>query len=159
MTKKEYAIRFFNQLFLIFGITIAILSLFCLIVGDKMQNTSTLFDMGYAGLSLETIFQIFLSSFFITIINTLVFSDLLPLSISKTNRTVILLTLVFGTIFIFIHLFKWFPTHVLMNWLLFALSFVVSSFISIYFTYTTEKAEDRNMEIALKELKEKLNQN
>ncbi len=157
MNKKEYFSKFLNQMFLIFGITIVILSLFCLIIGEKAQHVSTLFDMGYSGLSIETIFQILLVSFLITIINTLVYSDLLKLYISKTKRTIILLSFVFGIIFIFIHLFKWFPTDILMNWLLFALCFVISSAISIYITYTTEKTDDKNMEIALKELKEKLN--
>ncbi len=158
MEKKEYISKFFNQMFLIFGITITILSLFCLLIGEKAQHISTLFDMGYSGLSIETIFQILLVSFFITLINTLVYSDILSLYISKTKRTIILLGFVFGIIFIFIHLFKWFPTDILMNWLLFALCFVISSIISIYITFTTEKADDRNMEIALKELKEKLNE-
>ncbi len=158
MEKKEYILKFLNQMFLIFGITIAILSLSCLIVGEKAQHMSTLFDMGYNGLSLETIFQILLASFFITVINTIVYSDLLTIYISKTKRNVIMLSLIFGMVFIFIHLFKWFPTNVLMNWLMFALSFVVSSFISIFITFTAEKTDDRNMELALKELKEKLNQ-
>ncbi len=157
MNKKDYIIKFLNQMFLIFGITIAILSIFCLVIGEKAQHISTLFDMGYSGLSLETIFQIFLTSFFITLINIIVFSDLLKLYISKTKRTIILLCFVFGVIFIFIHLFKWFPTDVLMNWLLFGLCFVVSSFISIYITFTSEKADDKSMELALKELKEKIN--
>ncbi len=144
-------------MFLIFGITITILSLLCLVIGEKAQHVSTLFDMGFSGLSMETIFQVLLTSFFITLINTLIFSDLLKLYISKTKRTIILLCFVFGIMFIFIHLFRWFPTDILMNWLLFALCFVVSSFISIYITFTTEKTDDKNMEIALKELKEKLN--
>ncbi len=157
MDKKDYIIKFLNQMFLIFGITITILSLLCLVIGEKAQHVSTLFDMGYSGLSRETIFQVLLTSFFITLINTLVFSDLLKLYISKTKRTIILLCFVFGIMFIFIHLFRWFPTDILMNWLLFALCFVVSSFISIYITFTTEKTDDKNMEKALKELKEKLN--
>ncbi len=157
MNKKDYIIKFLNQMFLIFGITITILSLLCLVIGEKAKHVSTLFDMGYSGLSMETIFQVLLTSFFITLINTLVFSDLLKLYISKTKRTIILLCFVFGIMFIFIHLFRWFPTDILMNWLLFALCFVLSSFISIYITFTTEKTDDKNMEIALKELKEKLN--
>ncbi len=158
MSKKEYVIKFLNQMFLIFGITITILSLFCLVIGEKVQHASTLFNMGYSGLSLETIFQVLLASLLISAINTVIFSDLLKLYISKTKRTVILLSLVFGIIFIFIHSFKWFPTDIFMNWLLFALCFAISSFISIYITYTMEKTDDRNMEIALKELKEKLNE-
>ncbi len=159
MSKKEYIFQFLNKMFSIFGITIVVLSLFCLIIGEKVQHVSTLFDMGYAGLSLETIFQILLASFFITAINTLVFSDLLKLYISKTKRIVILVSFVFATIFIFIHLFKWFPTDILMTWLLFGLCFIISSAISIYITFITEKTDDKNMEIALKEFKEKLNEN
>ncbi len=157
MNKKDYIFKFLNQMFLIFGITIVVLSLLCLVIGEKVQHVSTLFDMGYSGLSLETIFQILLASFFITLINTLVFSDLLKLYISKTKRTVILLSFVFGIIFIFIHLFKWFPTDLLMTWLIFALCFFVSSFVSIYITFTTEKTDDKNMERALKEFKQRLN--
>ncbi len=159
MSKKDFVVKFLNQMFLIFGITIMILSLFCLVIGEKAQHISTLFDMGYSGLSMETIFQILLTSFFITLINTIVFSDLLKLYISKTKRIIILLCFIFGIIFIFTHLFKWFPTDILMNWLLFALCFVLSSIVSIYITFTAEKTDDKNMAIALKELKEKLNEN
>ncbi len=159
INKKEAVLKFINQMFLVFGITIVILSLFCLIIGEKAQHVSTLFNMGYMGLSIETIFQMLLASFLITGINTLVYSDLLQLYISKTTRTIVLFTFIFGIIFVFIHLFKWFPTDVLMNWLLFALCFIASSFIAIYITFTTEKADDKNMELALKEFKEKLNDN
>ncbi len=157
MDKKEYIFKFLNQMFLIFGITVVVLSLFCLFIGEKVQHISPLFDMGYTGISLETIFQILLTSFLITLINTLIFSDLLKIYITKTKRILIFLSFIFGIIFIFIHLFKWFPTNLLITWLVFALCFIISSLISIYITFTNEKAEDMNMEIALKELKEKLN--
>ncbi len=159
MDKKDYVFKFLNKMFSIFGLTIVVLSLFCLFIGEKVQHVSTLFDMGYAGLSIETIFQLLLVSFIITTINTLVFSDLLKLYISKTKRIVILVSFVFATIFIFIHLFKWFPTDLLITWLLFALCFVISSSISIFITFTTEKTDDKNMEIALKQLKEQLKDN
>ncbi len=156
MGKKDYILRFINQMFLIFGVTIIVLCLACLFIDEKIQSVSTLFDMGFNGISLETIFQILLASFFITLFNTIIFSDIIKIYISKTKRTVLLLSFIFLIIFTFIHLFKWFPTDILMTWLIFALCFVLSSFISLYIIFTNEKTDDKNMEIALKNLKEKL---
>lgn len=159
MEKKNWLLDFFMQVFLIFGIAITLLSILCLIFGDKMQNASTLFVMGNKGLSIETIFQLLLASFCVTLLTKLVISDFIKNNLSKTSRLTIFISLISGVSIIFIHLFRWFPRGVVHVWLIFAICVLIASVTSIYISFKQESVQNKNMAKALDKLKDELNRN
>ncbi len=156
MGKKEIVFNFLSQMFFIFGTTIVGLSIVSLLIGEKVQYVSTLFVMGYVGLTFETIFQLLLSSFFIVSINKLIFSNLIKSFSSRTSRTLFLLVSILVIVIIFTHLFKWLPRDVLNLWLIFLFILVLVSIIAVWVTYKIEKKDDKNMEHALKNFQNKL---
>ncbi len=156
MRRKEYIVDFINHMFMIFSILVISLSICSLIIGGKIKDYSSLFEMGHQGLSIETIFQILLSSFIITAFRGLIYSELIKNTVSRTKRASILAFFIFVLIVVFVHQFRWFPKDAILVWILFALSFIMSTMLGIYLTFLSEKKYNRNMTKALEQLQKRI---
>lgn len=158
MEKKRTIFDYMGQVFMIFGITMVVLNIFCILFGESAKDYSQMFSLGNQGLSVQTALQFFLVSICITTLRFLFFTDLLLKRMSILWRTVLMVIAVVIVIGVFIVVCGWFPVNMWMPWLLFFLSFGVSFGISMAVTIWKERIENRKMAEALERLKEEENQ-
>lgn len=154
MEEKKTIFDYIGQVFLIFGITIGILNIFCLLFGDNAKEISTLFSLGSDGLSVGTAFQFFLVSVCIVIAKFIFFTDVCIKKMSLAMRAVCMVSAVLIIIAVFIWICGWFPVNMWQPWFMFILCFGISFGISVAVTGFKERLENRKMEEALDRLKQ-----
>ncbi len=156
MEKKPDFLDFLAQVFLLYGITVLIMNLFCLLFGEAAREYSTIFSMGSKGIGIPTMMQ-FLLAIGLTVTLRFIFTtDLLIRKMSLRARIVLLFASVFVMILAFSFLFGWFPADDPMAWLMFILSFAVSCTISTLIAAVREKCENQKLKKALEKMKEEL---
>lgn len=154
MEKKLSVFDYLSQLFMIFGITIALLNLFCLLFGEDAMGYSTIFQLGSKGLSVVTMLQFLLAIGVIITLRFLFMTDWLIRKMPLTARIILLFACALLTILAFILLCGWFPVNEPMAWLMFFISFTVSCTISTLISCLREKQENKKLAEALQKLKE-----
>ena len=154
MNNKPTIFDYLSQVFMIFGITVLLLNIFCLIFGGSAKDFSTIFSLGNSGLSVKTTLQ-FLLAIAITIVFRFLFmTDLLIEKMSMTVRIIAMFIAVFLNIVVFIIMCKWFPVNDPKAWTMFLVSFAVSCTVSTAISICREKYENRQLSEALQKLKE-----
>lgn len=156
MEKEKTIFDYISQVFVIFGATVLILNMFCLLFGKDAKELSTLFSLGNQGLSVATMLQFLAMSVFITVWRFLFFTDKVIRNLSLSLRTAGMFTAVVLTIIMFVLLFGWFPLDDWKAWLGFAVSFVISVAMSLGLSTLKEKTEEEKMAKALERLKEEM---
>lgn len=156
MEKEKTVFDYASQVFVIFGATLLILNIFCLLFGENAKEFSTMFALGDRGLSVATMLQFLLMSVFIVWWRFLFFTDKIIKNMSLTIRTVGMFVTIVLTIIVFVLLFGWFPVDHWQAWLGFAISFLVSVALSLGISMLKEKAENEKMEKALERLKKEI---
>ncbi|MBQ8626038.1 MAG: hypothetical protein IJ419_07750 [Agathobacter sp.] len=154
MKRKDDVFRYLGQILIIFGLSVVILSILSYLVGDSAKSISTMFALGNQGLGLPTLAQFFLLSVLITTLRFILFSDGLISRIPLTVRTFLMFFLIILLIALFVWLFGWFPVDMLEAWGYFFICFAACSFISTYIMIIKTDSENKQMEEALKKLKE-----
>lgn len=154
MEKRKTIFDYLAQILMIFGLTMLIMNIFCLAVGDSAREFSAMFALGSRGLPVETAFQFLCVSALITGLRFLFFTDTFIRRMSLWLRTVCMLTAVILVIAVFIAVFHWFPVNMWLPWAMFFLCFAVSFVCSWLVTVIREKHENQKMEEALQKLKE-----
>ena len=154
MEKEKTIFDYISQVFVIFGATVLILNVFCLLFGKDAKEVSALFSLGNQGLSVATMLQFLAMSVFITVWRFLFFTDKVIKNLSLSLRTAGMFTAVVLTIIVFVLLFSWFPLGDWKAWLGFGFSFVISVGISLGLSTLKEKTEEEKMARALERLKE-----
>ncbi|MCH5348245.1 MAG: hypothetical protein J1E40_02885 [Oscillospiraceae bacterium] len=158
MNNKPTIFDYLSQVFMIFGISILILNIFCLIFGESANDFSTIFSLGSSGLSVKTMLQ-FLLAIAITIVFRFLFmSDLLINKMSITARIIAMFVAAFLNIMVFVILCDWFPINDPIAWTMFLVSFAVSCTVSTAISICKEKYENRQLSEALQKLKEEENE-
>lgn len=158
MNNKPTIFDYLSQVFMIFGISILILNIFCLIFGESAKDFSTIFSLGSSGLSVKTMLQ-FLLAIAITIVFRFLFmSDLLINKMSITARIIAMFVAAFLNIMVFVILCDWFPINDPIAWTMFLVSFAVSCTVSTAISICKEKYENRQLSEALQKLKEEENE-
>ena len=154
MDNKPTILDYLSQVFMIFGITVLALNVFCLLFGNSAQDFSAIFSLGGAGLSVRTMLQ-FLLAIAITIVLRYVFmTDLIIKKMPLAARIIAVFAAAFLNIVIFIVLCGWFPLDNLTAWIMFLISFAISCAASTAISTFKEKTENRILEEALNRLKE-----
>ncbi|MCH5196228.1 MAG: hypothetical protein J1F28_05915, partial [Oscillospiraceae bacterium] len=111
MDKKPTVFDYLSQVFLIFGITVLLLNIFCLIFGEIARDFSAIFALGSWGLSVETMLQ-FLLAIAITITFRFIFmTDLIIKKMPIPARIIMLFAASFLNIVVFIIVCGWFPVN------------------------------------------------
>jgi len=154
MEERKTVFDYLGQIFTIFGITVAILNVFCVLFGEDAKEISTMFSLGDNGLSVSIMAQFFLVSVITVTLRFLFFTDVIIKDMSLTARTICMVMLVLVTIAAFIIFFEWFPVNMWQPWVMFFICFSISFIFSILVTMIKEKAENKKMEEALKRIKE-----
>ena len=154
MDNKPTILDYLSQVFMIFGITVLALNVFCLLFGNSAQDFSAIFSLGGAGLSVKTMLQ-FLLAIAVTIVLRYVFmTDLIIKKMPLAARIIAVFAAAFLNIVIFIVLCGWFPLDNLTAWIMFLISFAISCAASTAISTFKEKTENRILEEALNRLKE-----
>lgn len=156
MEERKNIFDFLEQVFIQFGITMAILCILCRLFGESARGISTMFRMGKEGIGLDTMFQFFLANGLITIAKMVFFTDVLIKNGSIVVRTIGMLGSVIGIIAVFAAGFGWFPVNMWEPWVMFFLCLGICFAVSTGVVYCREKLENRKMEEALKYLQNKL---
>lgn len=107
---------------------------------------------------MEIMGQFLLTSFLVTCMQYLFFSEKVFRHMSGNKRAVGMLLSVLGITSLEIWIFGWFPIDMWEPWVYFFLSFLISTGISICVMYLKIKAENRRLEEGLERMKEKWNE-
>lgn len=154
MDKKFSVLKFFSQVFTLYGVTTLVLNIFCVVFGRSAWGISTIFSLGKSGVGVETSLEFLAAVFLINGWKLLITTDFLIKKMSLSARIILLFAGAFGIIFAFIILFGWFPIDMPIAWIMFILCFVVSCTVSTLISVLAERQENRRLEEALKRYKE-----
>ena len=154
MDNKPTILDYLSQVFMIFGIAVLTLNIFCLLFGDSAQEISAIFTLGSVGLSVTTMLQ-FLLAIGITILFRFVFmTDILIKKMPLAARIITMFAAAFLNIMVFVILCGWFPVDNLMAWIMFLISFAISCAVCTAVSLFKEKMENHKLAEALNRLKE-----
>lgn len=154
MEKKKTIFDYVGQVLMIYGITILILNVFCVVFGENAKEVSTLFAMGSNGVSVSASFQFLLVSIVVVALRFLLFTDSIIKNMSLPVRTGSMYVAIILIILIMNWLFGWFPADMWQAWLGFILSFVVCSVVSTITVLVKDKLENDKMQDALNKFKQ-----
>ena len=155
MDKKPTIFDYLSQVFMIFGITVLLLNIFCLIFGEAAKEISAIFALGSEGLSVKIMLQ-FLLAIAITIVLRAVFmTDLIIKRMPLSARIIVLFAASLLNIMVFIIVCGWVPVDNLLAWVMFIVSFAISCAASALISILAERTENKRLEEALNKLKEK----
>lgn len=145
---------YIGQVFIIFGITIGILNVFCLLFGEDAQEYSNMFSLGKEGIAIDTMLQFLLVSICTVSLRVLFFTEILIKNMTVPFRTVAMLASEIAVIILFIIVCGWFPTDFWIAWMMFFLCFGVCFIVSLTVSVLKERMENKQMEEALERLKQ-----
>lgn len=154
MEKKKTIFDYMAQVMAIFGFTMLVLNLFCLIFGSSAQGFSAIFALGTQGIPTKIAFQFLCITALIAGMRFLFFTDICIKRMAIWLRTVCMLTAVILIMILFIVAFRWFPVDQWQPWAMFFICFGIC-FTGSYLTMALkEKLENKQLEEALQRLKE-----
>ena len=154
MDKRSTLFDYLTQIFLGFGISVGILEALAVLFGDKLADFSSMFSLGSKGISAATAFQ-FLSVIFIIVTLRFIFmTDILIKELTLTTRMILFFSGAFAVTVLFILIFGWFPANDPLSWLMFVISITVKSVVSTMISSAAEKQENKQLEEALRKIKE-----
>ena len=153
MEEKKTVFSYLANIFMIFGVTVLIISVLTVLCGEEAKEVSTIFALGGKGIPVVTILQFFLTSVLTATINMILFSDGLIRKVPLWCRTVFMLLAEVIMVVIFVAAFGWFPMDMWEPWVMFFASFLVCFGVSVGVTVLKEKMENRKMEAALERIR------
>lgn len=154
MDKKLNIFDYFTQTFMIYGITVVLLNIFCLLFGEGAREYSSIFAIGREGLSIVTMLQ-FLLAIAITVALRFVFmTDYIIKKMPLPLRIILMFAAVFVLIVAFVAVCGWFPVNEPKAWLMFIVCFVVSCAASTLISSLRDKQENKKLEKAIEKYKE-----
>lgn len=153
MEERKTIFDYIGQVFMIFGFTMLILSVFCLLFGESAKGYSTMFALGKEGICVGTMLQFLLAAVFTVTLRWLFFTDVLIKNMAVFLRAVGMVLSELCVIIVLILLFGWFPVDQWLPWLMFFVSFGICFVVSVTVTAFKERLENRRMEEALERLR------
>lgn len=154
MKEKRTIWDYLAQVMIVFGFSMLVMNVFCLIFGESAKDFSPLFGLGNQGIPVLIAFQFLCVSALNVGVRFVFFTDILIKKMPIWLRTICILTAILIIIAAFIIVFHWFPVNMWQPWTMFFVCFGVSSLGSYLVMTVKEKAENRQMEEALRRLKE-----
>lgn len=153
MEERKTIFDYIGQVFMIFGITIGIINIFCLLFGDEAQGYSTMFALGHTGIPTATIMQFFLTAVFTVSLRFVFFTETFIKKMSVPYRALCMVLSEVAVIFLFILTCGWFPVDEWLPWVTFFISFAICFVCSVAVTTVRERMENKRMKEALERLK------
>lgn len=156
MIKRSTIFDWLASVMIIFGISVLSLCLICSLVGEDARGYSTMFAMGSAGITIQTLLQYFGISALITAFRWVYFTDVFIKKLNIATRSILMFACVIAAVGIFAGVFGWFPVNQALPWIMFLGSFSVCAAIGVGVSVLKERNENRKMQDALERLKEKV---
>lgn len=153
MEERKTIFDYLGQVFTIYGISIALMCVFCVLFGDGAKDFSSLFALGKEGLSTATMAQFLVISVCIVGIRFLFFTDVIIKKMSLTLRTIWMVISAILVAAAFIIICDWFPIDMWKPWVMFLICFGICFIVSMSITILKERMENKKMEEALERLK------
>lgn len=153
MDKRVSILGYLSQVFMIYGITVGLLNLFCLLFGESAKGFSSIFSLGSDGLSVTTMLQFLLAIALIVTLRFVFMTDLLIRKMPLAVRVIAMFAGALTIILAFIFVCGWFPADEPMAWLMFILCFAVSCTVSTFISILAEKQENKKLAEALQRYK------
>ena len=155
MEEKKTIFDYLAQVMIIFGFTMLVINIFCLVIGNAAKDVSAIFELGNQGITVGITFQFFCISVLITGVRFVFFTDVIIQKMPIWLRTIFMLGFIVIIIAVFIIIFNWFPVSMWQPWVMFFVCFGLSFLGSFLVITVKEKVENKHMEEALRRLKEK----
>ncbi len=159
MEERKRLPDYLAEIFIVFGVTLAVIAVMCAAVGDEAREASTMFELGKRGIPLHTVAEYFFSSVCVTILRIVFFSDVLFRRRSVAKRTVGMLASVIALIGLCAYHFGWFPVDEPECWGIFLVCFGICFAVSAAASTIKERLENKKLESGLQSLKEKKYEN
>ena len=156
--KGQYITGFLLEFAKIFTLIVIVMSFTGKIVANyypDVQNISSLFALGSAGLPYSVIFQLADLAIILTIFSRLLFSSFLEAKMPYLLRVFLLLVSNLFTTSIFVLSFKWFPLDDIWIWIIFFLASFISSAVAIIVSILLVKFENRKYNKLLENYKKR----
>lgn len=155
MDEKISVFNYLTHVLVIFGFTMFMLNVFCIVFGNPAKDFSAMFELGNKGIPVNVAFQFLCISALIAGVRFIFFTDIFIKEMPVWLRTVCMLSATIIIIAGFIIIFHWFPVNMWQPWAMFFICFGISFILSYFIMVIKEKSENKQMEEALKRLKEK----
>jgi len=155
MDEKKTIFNYLAQVMIIFGFAMLVMNIFCLFFGNSAKDFSSMFELGDQGIPVKIAFQFLIVSALIIGLRVIFFTDMLIKKMPIWLRTICMLVSIIIIISVFIVAFRWFPVDMWQSWAMFFICFSISFLGSYIIMAIKEKTENRQMEEALRRLKEK----
>jgi len=146
---------FFDMILETFALVFIVMTTVGWFLGDAAVGDGGLFTMGRAGLSYESIAQIFISATLLGILRVLLISDLFIKKTLLIWRAALLLLLSFIAIVACIIVFQWFPFDMWHAWVAFIISYLICFLLSTSISLLITKLTDRKYKEQLSDYKAK----
>lgn len=157
MKENQTVFDYLGQTMILFGFTMAVLNIFCVIFGDSAVGYSSIFELGSRGITVKTAAQFLGVSAIISGMRFIFFSDIFIKKMPIGLRMACMLIGVIIVITVFTAVFEWFPVNERKPWIMFFICFGISFLGSWLIMIAKEKAENQKMAEALRKLKEEEN--
>ena len=154
MEKRFTVFRFLSQVFMIYGITMLLLNIFCILFGADAKGYSTIFSLAEAGISVSTSLEFLLAVIIVIVMSMFFMSDRIIKNMRHGARLVAMFVSIFVVIIGCVFLFGWFPPNDPIAWLMFVVCFGVSCTVSVAISTVAERQENKKLDEALKRIKE-----
>lgn len=151
--EKPTFLKYLSKVFMIYGITVVILSIFTLIFGGDARELSTIFCFGGDALGVKTLMQFLLAAFILVSIETVFMTDTIIKKMKTPMRICLVFVSIFAVVSLFVAVFGWFPTDMALPWIMFIICFGVCSAVSTFISAVSERQENKKLEEALKRYK------
>lgn len=155
MEERKTVFDYLAQVLVVFGFSMLVMNLFCLMFGNAAQGFSAMFALGSGGVPVGIAFQFLCISMLIVGLRFVFFTDMWIKKMAVWLRTICMLAAIVCVIASFIILFDWFPVDMWQPWAMFFCCFGLSFLGSGLVMLLKEKAENKKMEEALRRLQEK----
>lgn len=153
MEKRQTVFGFLAWVFMLYGILTALLNILCMLFGNEAKELSNMFSLGSDGIGTATSWQFLLAVTCIAAIKELFMTDILIKNMNIGVRIALMFAGAFAVTVTLILVFGWFPADNALCWILFVISSAVSCGISVAVSTLAEKAENKKLEEALKQIK------
>lgn len=154
MDKKKGILWYLSQVFMLYGIIVLLISVFCKFFGEEAVAVSTIFSLGDKGIAVSTMLEFLLAIALSVFLRFIFMTDIIIKKLSLVIRRIAMLSGGLLVIIGFIFAFEWFPVKDGKAWGLFIIGFILSCGISTFVAALAEKQENRRLEEALKHFKE-----
>lgn len=155
MEEKRTVFDYLAQVFIVFGFTMLLLNIFCLVFGNSAKGFSAMFELGNQGVPAKIAFQFLCISFLLVGVRFIFFTDIIIKKMPIWLRTICMLIIIVIIVAAFIIAFHWFPVNMWQPWVMFFICFGISFFGSYFVMIIKEKTENKQMNEALQRLKER----